>query len=64
MVSLEIPIHKYTVIPTNLSLTIYLMRRTIEKIAGIDCILAPMQDSNSTTIQLCAALGLITNRQK
>ena len=57
MVSLEIPIHKYTVIPTNLLLTIYLMRRTIEKIAGIDCILAPMQDSNSTTIQIMCRAG-------
>ncbi len=33
------------------------MSRTIEKIAGIDCIFAPLPGSNSTTIQIMCRAG-------
>lgn len=35
------------------------MNYTIEKISGIDCIFAPMNDSNSTTIQIMCRAGSI-----
>jgi len=40
------------------------MKYTIEPIAGIDCIFAPMEDANSTTIQImCKAGSIYENRQ-
>ena len=35
------------------------MKYTIEPITGIDCIFAPMEDANSTTIQIMCKAGSI-----
>ena len=40
------------------------MKYTIEKIAWIDCVFAPMEDANSTTIEImCKAGSIYENRQ-
>jgi len=40
------------------------MNYTIEKIAGIDCLFAPMEDANSTTIEImCKAGSIYENKQ-
>jgi len=40
------------------------MKYTIESITGIDCIFAPMEDSNSTTIEImCKAGSIYENRE-
>lgn len=40
------------------------MKYTLEKIAGVDCIFAPMEDANSVTIEImCKAWSIYENRE-
>jgi hypothetical protein len=40
------------------------MKYTLEKINGIECIFAPMEDSNSITIQIMCKAGSIYENKK